>query len=281
MANKQGINFEKWIAAGNSFIVIDGSSLKNQDRSSFSKKITDSKDYIDADGVLFVDILNDELIRCDIYNRDGSNGEFSLNGFRIAVAYCYLHKERLSWSWTTLTLDKWISSQLSEKWQIDNISQKNNLFSVSLKKDIVHDFECNQIDIDGLNGWSVSGIGNPHLIISLDIERKLVKNDYSKIFEKASMNEAFPFGVNVHFIKRINKLGEYFIDTYERGVGRTLSCGSGSLASSVCINTKIEKNIENIRTQSEGGVLEVSFGEDFLVCRGPAEKMFDGFLEFF
>ena len=43
----------------------------------------------------------------------------------------------------------------------------------------------------------------------------------------------------------------------------------------------VKKNIENIRTQSEGGVLEVSFGEDFLICRGPAEKMFDGFLEFF
>tara|TARA_Y100000814_G_scaffold114267_1_gene81166 strand:- start:2433 stop:3278 length:846 start_codon:yes stop_codon:yes gene_type:complete len=281
LANRQGINFEKWIAAGNSFIIVDGSSLENQDRPVFSEKITNSKNYIDADGVLFVDIINDELIRCDIYNRDGSNGEFSLNGFRIAVAYCYLHKERLSWAWTSLALDKWISSQLSEKWQIDNISQKKNCFSVNLKKDIIDDFECTQVNIDGINGWSVSGIGNPHFVVSLDFEANLRESDYSKIFEKASMNENFPFGVNVHFIKRINKLGEYSIETYERGVGRTLSCGSGSLASSICINKKLEKDIEIIKTQSNGGTLEVSFGDASLTCKGPVKKMFDGFLELF
>lgn len=281
MANRQGVNFEKWIAAGNSFIVVDGNSLENQDRSFFSEKITNSKNYIDADGVLFVDIVNDGLIRCDIYNRDGSNGEFSLNGFRIAAAYCYLHKERLSWNWTALALDKWISSQLSEKWQIDSIFQKKSCFSVNLKKDIIDDFECSQVDIDGVNGWSVSGVGNPHLVISLDTEADLREDDYLKIFEKASINENFPFGVNVHFVKRINKLGEYSIETYERGVGRTLSCGSGSLASSVCINKNFEKDIETIKTKSEGGTLEVSFGDAFLTCKGPVKKMLDGFLEFF
>ncbi len=281
MANRQGVDFEKWVAAGNSFVVVDGDSLSIEKRSRFVKKIIDSKNYIDADGVLFVSVLDNNSIRCDVYNRDSSIGEISLNGFRIASAYCYSNRERLGWKWSSLSLDKWISSQISEKWEIDNISSKEDCFFVSLKKELCDDFECEKIQINKIAGWSVVGVGNPHFVISLDEEYKLNESDYLEIFEKVSMNENFPFGANVHFLKRVNQLGDYLVQTYERGVGETLSCGSGSLACSVCANKQIDKGIEHVKTKSEGGILEVTFGEDFVVCKGPAKKTLTGFFELF
>jgi len=279
LANRQGIGFEKWIAAGNSFIVVDGDSVGSDERSRFATKITDSENYLRADGVLFVSIIDDDLVRCDVYNRDGSIGEVSLNGFRIASAYCYANRKRLAWKWTSLSLDKWISSQVSEKWQIENIYFEDGLFYASLKQEGLDDFHCERINVDGLQGWSVLGVGNPHFVISLDQEYQLEESHYKDIFNKVSSDENFPFGVNVHFLKRINQLGDYSIQTYERGVGRTLSCGSGTLACSICVNKEIDKGIEHIKTESKGGLLEIAFGEDFVICKGPAKRTLTGFFE--
>lgn len=281
MADRQGVNFEKWVAAGNSFIVVDGDSVKNDERSRFAIKVTDSENYIQADGVLFVSVIDDDLIRCDVYNKDGSIGEVSLNGFRIASAYCFSNSKRVGWKWSSLSLDKWISSQVSDRWQIENISSEDGLFSVSLKQEGLDNYHCEKINVDVLSGWSVFGVGNPHFVIPLDQEYQLEESHYENVFKKVSSNENFPFGVNVHFLKRVNQLGDYLIQTYERGVGRTLSCGSGSLASSICVNNEIDKDIEHIKTKSEGGILEVVFGEDFVICKGPAIKTLSGCVENF
>jgi len=70
---------------------------------------------------------------------------------------------------------------------------------------------------------------------------------------------------------------EITVRTYERGVGETLSCGTGSTASVLALN---ELGIINASTpvtvHTRGGDLSVEVKEEGAYLTGPAEEIFEG-----
>ena len=67
-------------------------------------------------------------------------------------------------------------------------------------------------------------IGNPHAILIQD-----EINDIDVIASKLQSSDLFPEGVNVGFMKVLNK-NEIQLRVVERGVGETHACGSGACA---------------------------------------------------
>ena len=67
-------------------------------------------------------------------------------------------------------------------------------------------------------------IGNPHAIIFVD---DIELTSIEKIAIKIQQDKIFPEGVNVSFVQILDRK-KIKLRVFERGVGETLSCGSGA-----------------------------------------------------
>jgi diaminopimelate epimerase len=86
-----------------------------------------------------------------------------------------------------------------------------------------------QVDVNGTvyNAWAVD-VGNPHAVAFVDSLDEIGPLEAPPVYSAAD----FPQGVNVEFVVRRGP-GAVAMRVYERGVGETLSCGTGACAVAV------------------------------------------------
>ena len=127
----------------------------------------------------------------------------------------------------------------------------------------------------GAMSWNGSGVlvPNPHCVVFLDDDDALVALDLSRApgVEPRGM---FPDGVNVEFVVRHGAPTDCHVRmrVYERGVGETLSCGTGAVAVMVAAAERDGAPIETAYTiDVPGGKVVVTRRADaHLELRGPA-----------
>lgn len=116
-------------------------------------------------------------------------------------------------------------------------------------------------------------IGNPHCVIWVDDVDAIPVEKYGPMIEKYSL---FPNRVNVEFVQMLD---ENLIKqrTWERGVGETLSCGTGASAA-VVSGVLLNKTHRKCKVQLRGGILEVYWSEkdNHLYMTGPCKDIFEG-----
>jgi diaminopimelate epimerase len=90
-----------------------------------------------------------------------------------------------------------------------------------------------QVDVNGTvyDAWAVD-VGNPHAVAFVDSLEEIGPLEASPIYSAAD----FPHGVNVEFVVQRGP-GAVAMRVYERGVGETLSCGTGACAVAVAAAT--------------------------------------------
>ena len=119
-------------------------------------------------------------------------------------------------------------------------------------------------------------IGNPHAIIFLD---DIELTSIEKIAIKIQQDKIFPEGVNVSFVQILDRK-KIKLRVFERGVGETLSCGSGACASVVVASQRggLEENVE---AELRGGVLKLSWAGEGkpIFMNGPVSTVYDGEIE--
>lgn len=85
----------------------------------------------------------------------------------------------------------------------------------------------------------------------------------------------FPRKTNVNFVKIIDR-DKINIYTWERGVGRTLGCGTGSCAG-VVLGNLLGKLERKVQVKTEGGNLQIELEEDNeIFMKGGANRICDG-----
>ena len=89
--------------------------------------------------------------------------------------------------------------------------------------------------------------------------------------------ELFPQGTNVNFCRIINK-GEIKVNTWERGAGPTLACGTGC-CSSVVVCNRLNLVDKKVRVIAPGGILTIEITDKGIMMTGPAENVFNGEIE--
>lgn len=117
-------------------------------------------------------------------------------------------------------------------------------------------------------------IGNPHFVCIIDItnESNLVLDAFfssqqfsaiinymGEVLQKEFLKTG---GVNASFVMVENRTN-IFVRTYERGVGETLSCGSGSVASAFCTTNAGLTESENIRVFNKGSEKVLAIKESY------------------
>ena len=130
----------------------------------------------------------------------------------------------------------------------------------------------------GSQTWPGLGvhIPNPHLVAYVDDEKTLAELDLSQAPE-VNAGPAFPDGVNVEFVvsRGTRHVG---MRVHERGVGETLSCGTGAGAVMVAAAARDqEPTVTSYQVDVPGGTLTVSrSSDDHIHLMGPANLVARG-----
>ena len=270
------IEFTKMHGLGNDFVVIDAI---NQDISLIVKQVQligDRHFGIGCDQLLLVEKSNssDADFRYRIYNPNGKESEQCGNGARCFAQF--LHDEGLT--------DKTEIPVLTKNGRIVLYLQNNGDVSVDMGLPILDPinipFQAAQIqasyDIniaDEKISFSAISMGNPHAVIIVDDVNNAEVERVSKLLQN---NNRFPNSVNVGFMQIIDSTHAK-LRVYERGIGETLACGSGSCAAVVAgrLQGLLDETVE---MQLLGGNLSIHWeGDDNpVIMTGPTTTVFKG-----
>lgn len=250
------IEFIKMNGCNNDFLVIDlrQGIQKNYFTASRIKQLSNYKNSIGFDQLLLIDSSSKADISLYIYNNDGIEVEACGNGTR-CVSSLFLHN-----SLSIETSNRILTSEIID-----------GLVTVNMGKPLLN---LKEVKFDFLVGFFVD-VGNPHIVIDLtsysDLEIEEIFNKYGPLIEN---DYRFPHKINVNFVKVIDS-NTVNLNTWERGAGATLACGTGACASFALLNAKkIVNNTALIR--QKGGNLRISTENGDILMAGDAKISYRG-----
>lgn len=268
------LNFTKMQGAGNNFIVFEDYAENYKDLGSLAKKLCDKNFGIGGDGILVARKSNIADVEMIIINADGSYAGMCGNGIRCFAKYVYENNLVNKTIFNVKTGDGIKSCELvMEGEQVKGV--RINMGSPSFDpKDIPAkskgEIIQKEISVDG-ESFNISSLllGVPHTIILTEEDSFDVKD--GALIERY---ELFPEGTNVNFCRIISK-NEIKVDTWERGAGATLACGTGC-CSSVVVCARLNLTEKEVKVIAPGGTLKVEIKEEGVIMTGPAENVFKG-----
>jgi diaminopimelate epimerase len=110
-------------------------------------------------------------------------------------------------------------------------------------------------------------VGNPHVVlfggpVDEDTVRRI----------GAGLDRSAPGGANVEFVWRAAVDGELALRVWERGVGETLACGTGTCAVAAAAHAHGEAG-RTVRVHNPGGPLDVELGDGGIFLAGPTQTV--------
>ncbi len=267
--------FTKYDATGNVFLLCrSNSSLSSEIRkavySSLAQKICAPLTGAGADGVLVLSPARGADFTLDVFNADGSWAERSGNGLRAAAVFAQNEISRQK-SWRISCGGSVITASVLKKtspcvWQVSTEVGYPEIESAKLSELVAGSKSIKYLPVT---------IGNPHAVIPV----RAFPKDWVEIGRRVAVNRRFSEGVNVEFVKVVNRR-RVEIRIFERGVGPTSSSGTGASASVAAMKVlgKVSGNVavDSIDLQSTKQRLDVSWiGLDEPVCvKGPVKELF-------
>lgn len=261
------MNFTKYNATGNDFVVIDNRNLeyKAEDKTLWAS-LCALKTGVGADGVLLLEKSDKSDFKMRYINADGGEVEMCGNGARTITAFAH----------EVMGLRK----------EIYQLETMNGIYECSL--DAVYGYRLKMTELYDVGKIDLTDMptdasksfylntGVPHAVF----EVKDILN--YPVFEKGKLvryDSRFVKGSNANFFEVV-KPKHLRLRTYERGVeNETLSCGTGATATAIAAAKFYGWN-EEVVLETLGGRLAVKFSADFkdvYLC-GKVEKIFTGLL---
>jgi diaminopimelate epimerase len=266
------MRFEKWQALGNDYVILERESLPWELTPARAQRICDPHFGVGSDGVLLLSRSDDpELVaELRIFNPDGSEAELSGNGAREAILYLRRHgwteAETFSIGTAAGPITPTITSERSCSVAMGRASTRSK------------DFPSGGPDgkgtlVAGGHAWEFQhvSIGNPQCAIV--VEEGLEDLDLAAIGPDIEADEQFPNRTNVSFINIDGSRVRARI--FERGVGETLSSGTG--ATGAAVTAFLRGAASPLVVQLDGGELGVEVSEELDVrLSGWAEPVCAG-----
>ena len=266
------MKFEKWQALGNDYLILEAERLPWELTGSRIEWLCDQHFGIGADGVLLLAKSNDPgfVAELRIFNPDGSEAELSGNGAREAILYLRRH------GWTDE--DEFAIGTVAGPIRPTITGELTCSVDMGRAATASKDFPSGGPDGRGAleaggRSWEFQhvSIGNPQCAIVVGEE--LDDLDLGVIGPGIEAHQLFPNRTNVSFLAIDGSRVRARI--FERGVGETLSSGTGACGAAV--TAFLRGGGSPIAVELEGGELTVEIGEDLRVrLDGWAEPVFAG-----
>lgn len=283
----QNLEFGKYHGLGNDYVIINNLKygIPDDKKSDLAKILCKHHYSVGADGVLFVCHPNKTEVRMKMFNPDGSQAEMCGNGVRCFAKFLYENDIYKKEEIEIETLKGIVIAKLTvidNKVKTITIDMGNPTLDcesipVNLESPVNQCINESIVVLDKIFKFTAVSTGNPHAVIfSKDI---INDEDLKKYGAAIESNTLFPKKTNVEFVKVLSK-EEATLRVFERGVGVTNSCGTGTCAA-VVAGTTLGLFSENtpVTVHNDGGDLTVSYDGKSVYMEGPAEKVFDGVIE--
>jgi diaminopimelate epimerase len=265
--------FQKWQALGNDYIIVERDRLPFELTPERVRRICAAHLGCHSDGVLELAPPSDErfVARLRIFNPDGSEAELSGNGVREAVLY--LRRE----GWTDN--DEFAIETAAGEVRPTITSPRTS--RVAMGRATLRSADFPSGGEDGHGTVTADGrefefqhvsIGNPQCVIRVD--EGLEELDLEAVGRPIEHSELFPNRTNVSFF-RMEADDRVRVRIFERGVGETLSSGTG--ASGAAVAALLEGARSPVTVVLDGGELEVDVSPELdVTLTGWAEPVFSG-----
>jgi diaminopimelate epimerase len=293
------LHFEKWQALGNDYLILERERLAFALTPARVRRLCEGHFGVYADGVLLLSRPSDpaaHVADLRIFNPDGSEAELSGNGAREAIMYLrrrgWTERDEFAISTPagdirpritgaqTCTVDMGRASLSSKDFPDGPASGRGRVSADGREWDFQH-----------------VSIGNPQCAIRIGSPDELEQLDLDAIGPPIEHSEQFPNRTNVSWYTELEPQGEtqgphararagaavaparIRARIFERGVGETLSSGTGATGAAVAYALEYEPGLrpERVTVLLDGGELEVEVGEDLRVnLTGWARPVFSG-----
>jgi diaminopimelate epimerase len=272
------MRFEKWNALGNDYVIVESENLPWELTPTRVRALCAPHSGIGSDGVLVLSEPEERgfVAKLRIFNPDGSEAELSGNGAREAIMYL---RQR---GWT----DQDEFSIQTAAGEIRPRITGPTTCTVDMGRATLRSKDYPHGDWEGAGRLTSNGrefefqhvsIGNPQCAIELAADENLAAFDLAGHGAPIESNtELFPNRTNVSFWRRDGD-AEITARIFERGVGETLSSGTG--ASGAAVAFVLRGGDSPVTVHLDGGDLEVEVGEDLHVnLTGWAVPVYSGTL---
>jgi diaminopimelate epimerase len=279
------VKFNKFHSLGNDFLIVDQgevAELSEKDLGDLARKICERHTGVGADGLLLISVKDKAggLVGFRIFNADGTEAEISGNGLRCAAAYLHSQQKiegpRVMFETPAGNRESELIEKSEDRFMIKIEMGIPRLTSKEIPFDdgSFHERLIDYALMINRKSYPVTvvSLGNPHCAVFVD--RFPARIEWHQLGREIESHPFFPNRTNIEFIRVLSR-DEIEVLFWERGVGETLSSGSGSCAAAVA---SILKNLTNrkVRVKTSMGQLMVEWGKDKVYQAGPAEFAFIG-----
>jgi diaminopimelate epimerase len=267
------VKFEKWQALGNDYLIFERGRLPWELTATRVEWLCDQHFGIGSDGILLLSRSEDpELVaELRIFNPDGSEAELSGNGAREAILYL----RRNGWTEEDEFAIGTVAGPIRPRITGDLTCSVDMGRASTTSKDFPSGPEDGRGTLEAAGrSWEFQhvSIGNPQCAIVVPAE-ELDDLDLGEIGPGIEGSSLFPNRTNVSFLAVHGDRVRARI--FERGVGETLSSGTG--ASGAAVTAFLRGAPGRLVVELEGGELQVEIGPDLDVrLDGWAEPVFRG-----
>lgn len=274
---REPLPFVKMQAGGNDFVVVDGRYGLPSEAGLLARALCDRHFGVGADALVVLQPSKRVDFKMLYRNADGSPSDMCGNGLLCLARFVYklglLEPERRSFEFEAG--DRTVVAHVignGERVRIDMGSPILDGARIPTSEPGRHiGFS---LPVDGREVvCSAIGMGNPHCVLEVE---QLSDDLVFGLGPKLATHEFFPEGTNVEFV-RVSGEDKLEFRVWERGVGETLSCGSGICAAAVVMMLQ-ERVGRDVRVGTRGGEYDVSWSpaNDRVTLTGMPDVVFTG-----
>ena len=269
------MHFEKWQALGNDYVIVEERELPFELTPGRVRAICAPHTGVGSDGILLIRETDERgfVAEVRIYNPDGSEAELSGNGVRQAVMYL----RRNGWTDQDSFSVRTAAGEIRPRIEGELCTMDIGRVRLRAEADFPSGSEEGTGTVTSANrefAFQFVQAGNPQ--VSIEVPDGLEELDLQRYGLEIERNELFPNRTNVSFWRRTGP-AQIRARIFERGVGETMSSGTGATGAAVAAALR---GVDSpVTVVLDGGELAVDVGDDLHVnLTGWARLVYAGTL---
>ena len=254
------IPFQKWTALGNDYLIVEQRHLPFALSTARVQRLCDPHFGIGSDGLLALADPDEAgfVARLRIFNPDGSEAELSGNGAREAIMYL----RRNGWTDQDRFSIQTVAGEIRPT-ILDDRTCRVDMGRASTRS--TKDFPAGGTDglgttTTGERRFQFVSIGNPQCAIACPDAATVDALDLPAIGPAIEHDPQFPNRTNVSFFAETQP-GTIRARIFERGVGETLSSGTGATGAAVAYALRGGETSDGVTVSLDGGELTVEIDD--------------------
>ena len=268
------MRFQKWQALGNDYVIVEQRELPFELTPARVRAVCAHPTGIGSDGVLLISEADgDAVAEVRIFNPDGSEAELSGNGVRQAVMYL----RRSGWTGEDSFTVRTAAGDVRPRIEGELCTMDIGRARLRAESDYPAGADDGRgtLTSDGREfGFQFVQVGNPQ--VSIEAGDELDELDLQRYGPGIERNELFPNRTNVSFWRRTGD-AEIRARIFERGVGETMSSGTGATGAAVAAT--IGGVTSPVTVVLDGGKLVIDVAGDLRIeMTGWARPVYAGTL---